>query len=69
MVSANTAIGLVQYQINALGQRVQKSVPAGANSISTLYHYDQSGKLIAEATGTAGVDYVYLDDIPVAVLK
>lgn len=69
MVSANTAIGVVQYQINALGQRVQKIVPAGANSISTQYHYDQGGKLIAEAAGTAGVDYVYLDDIPVAVLK
>lgn len=67
MISANTAIGIVQYQINALGQRVQKIPPAG--SISTQYHYDQSGKLIAEATGTAGVDYVYLDDIPVAVLK
>lgn len=69
MVSATTAIGLVQYKINALGQRVQKITP----SESTVFHYDSGGKLISETT-TAGttsstVDYVYLGDLPVAVLK
>ncbi|MFZ6676215.1 hypothetical protein [Undibacterium sp. Xuan67W] len=65
MITATTAAGVVQYQINALGQRVQKSSPAA----STQYHYDQSGKLLSESSGGNDVDYVYLDDIPVVVLK
>jgi YD repeat-containing protein len=65
MVSANAAIGLVSYRINALGQRVQK-LAAGA---STVFHYDSGGRLIAESTGDVVTDYVYLDDIPVAVLR
>jgi YD repeat-containing protein len=69
MVSATTSIGLVQYRINALGQRVQKTTP----SQSTVFHYDSGGKLISETTtvGTTSstVDYVYLGDLPVAVLK
>lgn len=65
MVSANTAIGLVSYKINALGQRVQKVTPTS----TTVYHYDDSGKLIAESTDGALTEYVYLGDMPVAVLK
>lgn len=65
MVSANTAIGLVSYRINALGQRVQKVAPGA----STVFHYDSGGRLIAESTGQAVTDYVYLDDIPVAVVR
>ena len=65
MVSANTAIGLVAYNINALGQRVQKITPAA----TTVFHYDLDGKLIAETSGGATTEYVYLDDVPVAVLK
>jgi YD repeat-containing protein len=69
MVSANTSIGLVEYTINSLGQRVRKVTPTE----STVYHYDMAGKLIAETT-TAGStvttqEYVYLGDMPVAVLK
>jgi YD repeat-containing protein len=69
MISATTAIGLVQYKVNALGQRVQKITPTE----STVFHYDSGGKLIAETTtiGTTSktVEYVYLGDLPVAVLK
>lgn len=63
MVSANTAIGLVTYKINALGQRVLKTTP----TLSTFYHYVGNGKLIAESTGSALTEYVYLGDVPVAV--
>jgi YD repeat-containing protein len=63
MVSASTAIG--QGKINALGQRVQKITP----NATTVFHYDGSGKLIAESTDGALTEYVYLDDMPVAVLK
>lgn len=69
MVIANTAIGLVQYTINALGQRVRKVTPTE----TTVFHYDLSGKLIAESTQAGGTvrttEHVYLGDIPVAVLK
>ncbi|MBI3728889.1 MAG: RHS repeat protein [Burkholderiales bacterium] len=71
MTTAVTSIGTVQYLINPLGQRVQKNVPAnGSNpATSTLYHYDQGGKLISERTGQNDVDYIYLGDLPVAVIK
>ncbi|MFZ6745258.1 hypothetical protein ACO0LC_18700 [Undibacterium sp. JH2W] len=71
MISAVTPIGTVQYLINPLGQRVQKTVPAnGSNpATSSLYHYDQGGKLISERTGQSDIDYIYLDDLPVAVIK
>ena len=69
LVSFEGASGLVTYSINALGQRVRKIAPTG----TTVFHYDMDGKLIAEST-TDGVntntqEYVYLGDIPVAVLK
>lgn len=69
MISADTASGPVQYQINGMGQRVQKITPTQ----STVFHYDTGGKLIAETIAGSGgpsiIDYVYLDDMPVAVLK
>jgi YD repeat-containing protein len=69
MISANTSIGLVSYTINSLGQRVRKITP----NDTTVFHYDTAGKLIAEATTTGNTvsvqEYVYLGDIPVAVLK
>lgn len=69
MVSANTAIGLVKYTINSLGQRVSKVTP----TYTTIFHYDTTGKLIAESTlagaKTTTQEYVYLGDVPVAVLK
>jgi len=71
MVSATTSAGVVNYQINALGQRVQKSLQGtnGTPNTVTLYHYDLGGKLLAEVTGTSETTYIYLDDIPVAMIK
>jgi YD repeat-containing protein len=67
MVSATTAQGVMQYQVNALGQRVQKSTPAG----TTLYHYDGNGQLIGESTalGVFQKEYVYLSGMPVALFQ
>jgi YD repeat-containing protein len=69
MISANTQIGLVTYTINSLGQRVRMVTPTE----TTVFHYDQGGKLIAETTTKAGIstsqEYIYLGDMPVAVLK
>ena len=56
------------YQVNSQGQRVIKR-GAGAE---THFHYDAQGRLIAE-TGPGGgapqKEYVYLGDLPVAVLQ
>jgi YD repeat-containing protein len=67
LVTAVTAAGTVQYRINALGQRVQKS----ASGSSTVYHYDGQGQLIGESTaqGVFGKEYVYLHDMPVALFQ
>lgn len=56
------------YQLNGLGQRVLKTPSSGP---ATVYHYDQTGRLIAESSsdGNVQVEYVYLGDIPVAVLQ
>lgn len=64
MVTADTVLGPVQYQINALGQRVAKTV----QGTTTVFHYDVGGKLIGES-GATQKDYVYLHDIPVALLQ
>jgi len=65
MVSATTAAGTVRYQLNGLGQRVLKVAPSG----STVFHYDLDGRLIAETRGQVVTEYVYLNDMPVAVLR
>lgn len=64
-----TTAGATTYQVNALGQRVRKT--NGTNGTDVLYHYDQAGQLLAEsnASGTIVREYVWLDDIPVAVLQ
>jgi YD repeat-containing protein len=56
------------YQVNALGQRVMKTLSNGA---TTVYHYDLDGHLIAEsdAVGNVQVEYIYLGEIPVALLQ
>ena len=38
---------------------------------ATVFHYDSSGKLIAESDGQGNVtrEYVYLNDIPIAVFQ
>jgi YD repeat-containing protein len=52
------------YVYNANGQRASKVV----NGQTTVFHYDQSGQLIAEtdAIGTPQAEYLYLDGQPLA---
>jgi RHS repeat-associated protein len=52
------------YTYNASGQRVVKN----AAGISTVYHYDTAGNLVAETTSTGVVlaEYAYLDGQPLA---
>ncbi|MBU3736517.1 MAG: RHS repeat protein, partial [Methylobacterium sp.] len=67
LVQAVTPGGTVSYGINALGQRVIKT----AGTVTTHYHYDASGRLIAEndAAGGNRSEYVYLGATPVAVIR
>lgn len=67
LIQAVTAVGNVGYGVNALGQRVLKT----AAGVSTVYHYDQAGQLIAEtdAQGTIKQEVVYLNNIPLAVMQ
>lgn len=53
-----------QYQVNVLGQRVQKTV----NGSAVLFHYDAAGNLISESTASGyRRDYIYMGGIPIAV--
>ena len=56
------------YRLNALGQRLVKTP---SNGSPTVYHYDRGGRLIAESDtqGNVLVEYLYLGDIPVAVIQ
>lgn len=65
LTSVTTGQGTVTYRINAQGQRIQKA----AGGATTVFHYDSAGRLIGERTGTAEKEYVYLNDIPVALLQ
>jgi YD repeat-containing protein len=64
--SANSGAA-TEYTVNALGQRIRKS----SFQADTVFHYDAQGRLIAEssAAGQVQKEYVYLGDIPVAVLQ
>ena len=66
MLQATSALGTTSYRVNALGQRVRKTSSLG----DTVFHYDGGGRLIAEssAAGAARREYIYLGDIPVAVV-
>ena len=57
---------LASYQHNALGERVVRT----AGSATTHYHYDRDGRLIAESDGTGAAirEYLYLGDLPLAVV-
>lgn len=67
MVQATTTAGSTGYQVNALGQRIRKT-NAGTD---TVYVYDTQGRLIAEADpgGVTRREYLYLNDIPLAVIQ
>jgi YD repeat-containing protein len=62
-----TQAGAVSFAINALGQRVKKS----AGSSVTRFVYDEAGRLWGEYDDSGGLiaETIWLDDIPVAVLK
>jgi YD repeat-containing protein len=68
LIQATTSGGTYHYGINALGQRVQK---VKDSETGTVYHYDLNGHLIAEsdATGNVQKEYIYLYDMPLAVMK
>lgn len=70
LIQATTAQGVIHYEVNALGLRVRKQAPY-ANT-DTTYHYDAQGHLIGEhENGTARYsrEYIWLGDIPVAVMQ
>jgi len=66
LTSANAGGTSAGYAHNALGQRVRKTV----NGTSTIFSYDESGHLLGEyqASGALIREYVWLGDIPVAVI-
>ncbi|MGQ5522387.1 RHS repeat-associated core domain-containing protein [Chitinimonas sp. PSY-7] len=55
-----------QFTINGLGERVAKTY----QGTTTLFHYDQWGRLIAESdqTGKFKREYLYFGDTPVALV-
>jgi len=71
LIQATTGQGAASYQVNALGQRVQKSAPGLSGPVATVFHYDSRGRLIAESDpqGVTKREYLYLDDLPVGVLQ
>ena len=67
MKAATTTAGTTQYVVNSLGQRVMK-ISGGAG---TVFQYDSGGMLIGESDtlGNVSTEYVYVNGIPLAVLK
>jgi YD repeat-containing protein len=67
LTQAVSVIGATDYRVNSLGQRIRKT----STQSDTVYHYDSQGRLIAEtnASGAVQKEYIYLGDIPVAVLQ
>lgn len=64
---AISVAGTSNYQVNSLGQRIRKM---NAQE-DVVYHYDSQGRLIGETSpsGTTLTEYIYLADIPVAVVR
>jgi YD repeat-containing protein len=67
LIQAVSAAGTTNYQINGLGERIAKQT----GSTTTLFDYDRWGHVIAESNGTGVVsrEYVWLGDMPVAILQ
>ena len=57
---------VANYTYNALGERIGK-VASFPQSVSERYGYNEAGQLIGEY-GTTSRDYIWLGDIPVAVV-
>jgi YD repeat-containing protein len=68
---AQSSLVSIQAGINALGQRVLKSVNSGQSSSTTRFMYDEAGRLIGEydLAGRPIQETIWLNDLPVAVLK
>jgi len=64
-VQSTGVLGTTTYQVNALGQRIRKTSSGDAR----VFVYDTRGRLITEAAGPSRKDYIYLGDIPVAVVQ
>jgi YD repeat-containing protein len=66
LAQATTAAGITRYDYNGLGERVRK-----IGVTDTVYVYDPDGRLVAESTadGTVQREYLWLEDLPVAVLQ
>lgn len=66
LTSASKSGTSASYSHNALGQRVRKTV----NGATTIFTYDESGHLLGEyeASGALIREYLWLGDIPVAVI-
>ncbi len=60
-------LGATTYQVNALGQRIRKT----NSTEDRVYLYDTRGRLIAETDPGGGLrrEYLYLNDIPLAVFQ
>ena len=67
LTRAILAAAATGYEVNALGQRVRKQ----NGDTDTVFHYDLQGRLIAEsaADGSRFRDYVWLGDLPLAVVQ
>ncbi len=69
LATANSgATQLARYTYDAFGQRIVK---VGSVTATTIYQYDQPGHLLEEndGAGDARVDYIYVDDQPVATVQ
>jgi hypothetical protein len=67
MVRSTGALGTTNYQLNALGQRFRKTNATD----DRVFLYDTWGHLIAETDplGQLKREYLYLGDIPLAVIQ
>jgi YD repeat-containing protein len=67
MVNATSPTGTAFYQVNALGQRVRKTTATD----DRVFLYDLRGHLVAETSPAGAVkrEYIYLNDIPLAVIQ
>ena len=56
---------VAQYSYDAFGQRLVKQA-----AVTTIYLYDQQGRLLEESAGPGGAlsDYIYLDGRPIATI-
>ena len=64
---SNTGGDPGQYTYNSLEQRTIKT----ASGVTTVFHYDRQGRLIAESAtdGTILREYIYFNDEPLALVE